>query len=153
MPTQILLSALLFVLAAPAGLVGMPGGAGQAFAGQMIFHQHVVIRIPRMPEPDRPPAPLMPPPTWDEKGGPKCLASEDLVAATIPTSDSVDLLLRDGERMRAKLDKKCRALDFYTGFYVEGGRDGRVCARRDTIRTRSGDDCGIDKFKRLVLAH
>ena len=152
MPTQFLLAALLLLLAAPAPVTGAPGGGGQAFAGQMIFHQHVVIRIPRMPQPDRPPPPLMPPPSWDEKGGPKCVASEDLVAATIPAADSVDLLLRDGDRMRAKLDKKCRALDFYTGFYVEGGRDGQVCARRDTIRTRSGDNCGIDKFKRLVPA-
>lgn len=116
-----------------------------------MFHQHIVIRVPRMPVaramPERAP---MPPVEWHEKSGPKCLAGGDLVAATIPAADRVDLMLRDGERIRARLDKKCRSLDFYTGFYVVAGRDGRVCARRDSIRTRSGDDCMIDKFRRLV---
>lgn len=138
-------AALLLLLAAPAA--PDPG-----MTGQLLFHQHIVIRIPRMPvaEPMRAPEPPLPSVEWQEKDGPKCVASDDLIAATIPADDRVDLMLRGGERLRARLDKKCRTLDFYTGFYVTAGHDGRVCARRDSIRTRSGDDCGIDKFRRLV---
>jgi hypothetical protein len=139
-------TALLMLLAAPA-----TPWSGAPLEGQVIFHQHIVIRIPRMPMPppmiERPP---MPPVEWHEQDGPKCVDGDDLVAATIPTADQVDLMLRDGERMRARLDKKCHALDFYTGFYVVAGRDGRVCSKRDSIKTRSGDDCPIDKFRRLV---
>jgi len=141
-------AALMILLAAPAA-----PWSGAPFAGQVLFHEHIVIRVPRMPAPramiERPP---MPPVEWREKNGPQCVDGDDLVAATVPTDDQVDLMLRDGERMRARLDKKCHALDFYTGFYVVAGRDGRVCAKRDSIKTRSGDDCPIDKFRRLVAA-
>jgi hypothetical protein len=140
-------AALLLLLAAPAAPMGGPG-----FEGQMLFHQHIVIRIPRMPAP-QPMAMPEPPratPEFHEKDGPKCVASADLVAATIPTDDRIDVMMRGGERLRIRLDKKCRTLDYYTGFYVTAGHDGRVCAHRDSIRTRSGDECGIAKFRRLV---
>ncbi|MBY8829527.1 hypothetical protein [Hephaestia mangrovi] len=137
---------LLLLAAAPAPAVG-PG-----FEGQMLFHQHIVIRIPRMPapEPMTPPEPPLPPVEFHEESGPQCVASDDLIAATIPTNDRVDVMMRGGERLRIRLDKKCRTLDYYTGFYVTAGHDGRVCAKRDSIRTRSGDECGIAKFRRLV---
>lgn len=140
-------AALLLLLAAPAAPMAGPG-----FEGQMLFHQHIVIRIPRMPAP-QPMAMPEPPramPELREKDGPKCVASADLVAATIPTDDRIDVMMRGGERLRIRLDKKCRTLDYYTGFYVTAGHDGRVCAHRDSIRTRSGDECGISKFRRLV---
>ncbi|TPG13253.1 hypothetical protein EAH79_17165 [Sphingomonas koreensis] len=145
-------AALLTLLAAP--LLGASPPPSSPFEGQMLFHQHIVIRIPRMPPPRAMAGPApMPPIEWEEKSGPKCVEAAALVAATIPTEDRVDLMMRDGQRMRARLDKKCRALDFYTGFYVQGGSDGQICADRDSIRTRSGDNCGIDKFRRLVPAN
>lgn len=140
-------TALLLLLAAPAAPVAGPG-----FQGQMLFHQHIVIRIPRMPAP-RPmaaPVPPLPSASFHEKDGPMCVASDDLVAATIPNDDRVDVMMRGGERLRIRLDKKCRTLDYYTGFYVTAGHDGQVCAKRDSIRTRSGDQCDITKFRRLV---
>ncbi|HEX7656758.1 MAG: hypothetical protein ACTHKR_06155 [Sphingomonas sp.] len=148
-------AALLLLLAAPAAATpGAPrGGFGLAPQSQLLFHQHIVIRIPRMPPPrpmvEQPP---MPPIEWREKKSPQCIAGGDLIAATIPAADQVDLMTRNGERLRARLDKRCRSLDFYTGFYIMAGRDGQVCARRDSIRTRSGDDCPINKFHRLVPA-
>ena len=54
--------------------------------------------------------------------------------------------------MRARLQDECPALDYYRGFYVRPQPDGRICADRDAIRTRSGGDCGIDRFRRLVPA-
>jgi hypothetical protein len=147
MTSTILSAALLLLLAAPAAPMGGPG-----FEGQMLFHQHIVIRIPRMPAP-RPmatPQPPLPSNEFHEKNGPMCVASDDLIAATIPTNDRVDVMMRGGERLRIRLDRKCRTLDYYTGFYVTAGHDGQVCAKRDSIRTRSGDECGINKFRRLV---
>lgn len=140
-------AALLLLLAAPAAPAIGPG-----VEGQMLFHQHIVIRIPRMPAPREMAAPQPPLPSVDfrEKDGPQCVASDDLIAATIPTDDRVDVMMRGGERLRIRLDKKCRTLDYYTGFYVTAGHDGQVCAKRDSIRTRSGDECGINKFRRLV---
>ncbi|MGN6376862.1 MAG: hypothetical protein ACTHMG_15100 [Sphingomonas sp.] len=150
MPNLLSSAALMLLLVAPAATLQGAPAPGPGFGGQLVFHQHIVIRIPRMPPPramvEQPP---MPPVEWRERSGPKCVDGDDLVAATIPSSEAVDLMLRDGERLRARLDKKCHALDFYTGFYVMAGRDGQVCARRDSIRTRSGDTCAIDKFRRL----
>jgi hypothetical protein len=147
MTSPALPAALLLLLAAPAAPAVAP-----AFEGQMLFHQHIVIRIPRMPAPPRMPPPMPRPPSaaFHEKDGPKCVASDALIAATIPTDDRVDIMMRGGERLRIRLDKKCRTLDYYTGFYVTAGHDGQVCAKRDSIRTRSGDECGIAKFRQLV---
>ena len=138
-------AALLLLLAAPAAPAPDPGI-------QLLFHQHIVIRVPRMPAPQpmAAPAPPRAPLEFHEKDGPKCIPSADLIAATIPTDDRVDVMMRGGERLRIRLDKKCRTLDYYTGFYVTAGHDGQVCAKRDSIRTRSGDECGITKFRRLI---
>jgi hypothetical protein len=132
MTSPALPAALLLLLAAPAAPAVAP-----AFEGQMLFHQHIVIRIPRMPAPPRMPPPMPRPPSaaFHEKDGPKCVASDALIAATIPTDDRVDIMMRGGERLR---------------FYVTAGHDGQVCAKRDSIRTRSGDECGIAKFRQLV---
>lgn len=142
-------AALLLLLAAAPAAPGREPGV----VGQLLFHQHIVIRVPRLPA-SRPMSMPSPPPaaTWRESKGPQCIAGDDLMAASIPTDDRVDLMMRGGERLRARLDKRCRTIDYYTGFYVTAGHDGQVCARRDAIRTRSGDECGIDKFRRLTPA-
>ncbi len=91
-----------------------------------------------------------PPIRWVEKGGPKCIAANQLAGAIVSGSDSVDLVLKGGARLRAQLDDDCAALGYYGGFYLKTAADGQVCARRDTIRTRTGESCSIGKFKRLV---
>ena len=63
---------------------------------------------------------------------------------------TVDLFFTDGRRIRALLGNKCTAIDFYSGFYIRPPVDGRVCARRDPGRSRSGAVCEIRAFKRLV---
>nr|WP_254447634.1 hypothetical protein [Sphingomonas sp. ID1715] len=87
---------------------------------------------------------------WREKGGPKCIPAGALAGAQI-SREGVDLLLKGGARVRAKLDR-CPPLDYYSGFYIRPGLDGRVCQDRDTIRVRSGGSCEIDAFKTLVPA-
>lgn len=65
------------------------------------------------------------------------------------SQNSVDLILRDNSRVRARLDRRCPALDYYRGFYIDTTADGRICADRDTIRSRAGGECRIDQFRRL----
>ena len=82
--------------------------------------------------------------------GRKLRNPHQLAGAIVNGTDSVDLVFKGGARMRAQLDDDCTALGYYGGIYLKTAADGQVCARRDTIRTRSGDSCSIGKFKRLV---
>lgn len=109
---------------------------------QVTVRERIIIRVPRN---------AAPPPKirWVEKKGPKCIAADQLGGAIVGTR-SVDLVLRGGNRVRAILDGDCPALDFYSGFYLKSSGDGQICARRDTIRSRSGDSCEISVFKQLV---
>lgn len=110
---------------------------------QLTLRQQVIIRVPtRRPIPERI--------EWKEKNGPKCIPGGALAGALV-SRDGVDLLLKGGRRLRAKLSR-CPPLDYDSGFYVRPGPDGRVCEDRDTIRVRSGASCEIDRFRLLVPA-
>ena len=143
-------SVLLLALAAaaPAMAGDTPGGARWT---QLTIRERIVIRIPRMsPPPPRRPDPGGPVLRWKEKGGPHCIGATGIAGATIGASDAVDLIMADGQRMRARLGQDCPSLDFYTGFYIRPDPDGQVCATRDAIRSRSGAACPIRDFRRLV---
>ena len=73
-----------------------------------------------------------------------------LAGASLMQADSVDLFMRGGGRVRARLNNACPALDFYSGFYLAPTGDGQVCAGRDMIRTRNGAECAIERFRTLV---
>jgi hypothetical protein len=115
---------------------------------QMLIQQRVIIRVPAMSPPPAPPRPIK----WKEVKGPKCLALNQLAGAAITQSDSVDLFLRGGTRLRAVLDDDCPALDYYSGFYIRPTADGQVCQKRDMLHTRSGGQCRIVRFRQLVPA-
>lgn len=145
------------LLLAPAALPGeerevaVPSLSGTRIA-QVRIQQHIIIRVPR-PDAIRrvsaPAAPL-PPIAWVEKDSDKCIQMNRLAGAAITRSDSVDLVLAGGKRVRAKLGKECPALDFYSGFYVKPNKDGMVCAKRDTFRSRAGGQCQIKAFRTLI---
>lgn len=119
--------------------------------GQMTFHQRIIIRVPRMPRPrdvDR--ASALPAVEWDEKKGPKCVALDTIAAATLTRPESIDLLVQDGTRLRAHFADDCPAIDFYGGVYMKASIDGQLCAKRDVVRARSGRQCPIRSFKRVV---
>jgi hypothetical protein len=126
-------------------LAGAPPADSDApiVLAQLTIQQRVIIRVPTQP-----PA-IVPPVRWRERDGPKCIEASTLAGAQV-SPDGVDLLLRGGSRLRAKLASECPALNYYSGFYIRPGRDGRVCADRDTIRTRAGGQCEIDRFRSLV---
>ena len=114
------------------------------------FHERVVIRIERLHPARRAVADAAPILRWKEKGGPRCVGAGDIGGAAIGASDSVDFEMTDGKRLRARLDRDCPSLDFYKGFYVVRNADGKVCATRDAIRSRSGAACPIRDFRKLV---
>lgn len=118
---------------------------------QLSIQQRVIIRVPlvRAPRPGRP-APESPVIEWDEKKGPRCVAIRSIRSAAIGGKNGIDLILSNSQRYRARFGRRCRAADFYSGFYIEPTDDGSLCAGRDNIQARSGMECEIDSFKRLV---
>lgn len=117
---------------------------GSAQFAQQTIRQRVVVRIPALPV--RPMAPTR----WREKKGPKCVPMNAMAGAAITRPDAVDLILRGGGRFRAQLADECPALDYYRGFYVNPTKDGQLCADRDTIHSRAGGECEIERFRVLV---
>lgn len=120
--------------------------------------QRVIIRVPNttsftanvVPAPSRAPAP--PPISWVERRAGRCVPLTDIAAATITRTDSVDLVMNGGRRVRARLGSDCPALNFYSGVYLKPASDGQICADRDWVRSRSGGQCQIQSFHALVPA-
>lgn len=125
-----------------------PDAIDRVELAQFTFHQRIIIRIPRMI--GRPHTRAERPIRLEEKKGPKCVPLTTLDRAIITGSNSIDLMLASGERIRAKFDDDCPALDFYPDLYLRLTNDGMMCAKRDAIRSRSGGVCPIDSFRRIV---
>lgn len=89
---------------------------------------------------------------WEEHRGPRCIAWAQIAGAGLLSQDSVDLVFRDNSRIRARLERRCPALDYYNGFYMTATPDGLICADRDSIRARTGGQCRIDRFRSLRAA-
>jgi len=116
--------------------------------GLTVRHRQIIIRVP-----SGPPRAIAPAGAslikWRESRGPNCIAATRLIGATLLSQNSVDLILRDNSRVRARLQRTCPALDYYRGFYINATADGRICADRDSIRSRAGGECQIDQFRAL----
>ncbi len=89
---------------------------------------------------------------WQEGRGPRCVAASRIVGAARMAQDSVDFIFRDNSRIRARLERRCPALDYYRSFYVNATEDGQICADRDSIRSRTGGECQIDQFRTLTAS-
>ncbi len=125
---------------------------------QTLVQQTIVIRVPPQSQPTNfnassqkisgksPPQPIK----WKEKDAPKCMAMRSILAVQVTRKDSIDLITRERQRLRAQLDGRCRGQDFYSGFYMERSIDGRLCEDRDILQTRSGLKCEVDKFRLMV---
>ena len=114
--------------------------------GTLTVRQQIIIRVPRGLRQTTPPGAALI--SWREGRGPRCVATAQIVGATLLGQNSVDLILRDSSRIRAHLER-CPALDYYYGFYVNPTEDGMICADRDSIRSRVGGECQIDQFRSL----
>ena len=113
---------------------------------QVIIQRSTIIRVP----PATPLALPILPMQWKEKSAPNCVKLSNLAAGMVSSPTTIDLIVRGGTRYRIKLEKSCQAIDFYQGFYVKPTADGQICKSRDSIHSRSGGKCEIDKFKTLV---
>ena len=139
-------SAAAFLLSMLSAAPEQASAADPIQLAQIMIREQILVRIPVRPVP----APAGTPPTeYAESRGPKCLAMRSIAGAGLVGPASVDLILRDQSRVRAKLEKSCPALDYYYGFYIRPGEDGQICADRDSIRSRMGGQCEIEKFKTL----
>jgi hypothetical protein len=129
--------------------------------GTITFHQQIIIV--RTPAPPRPASAAAAASTgsatanasrirWEEHRGPRCIAWAQIAGAVLLSQDSVDLVFRDATRVRARLERRCPALDYYNGFYLAATPDGLICADRDSIRARTGGECRIDRFRSLRAA-
>ena len=126
---------LLFGMAAQAP-------AGEQVVRRVVIHDEVILRIPIRRRVSRPIE-------WVEHKGPKCLPVRMLAGAALSGHSSIDFVLRNRRRVRAVMDSDCPALDFYGHFYLQPD-DEYICAKRETIRSRVGGSCRIEKFKTLV---
>jgi hypothetical protein len=139
-------------LAGAAWLIGWLSGAGaeapapEASAQVAVRHQ-IIVRVQQGTR-EAPPSGAQPV-EWREERGPRCVPATRILGATMLGPRSVDLILRDNSRVRARLERRCPALDYYHGFYVVQTEDGQICADRDAIRSRMGGECQIDQFRSL----
>lgn len=132
---------LLLSLGAPQGDVQKP-----VQYAQLTIRQQIIIRVPSRSHAT---ASMASPIEWKEGKGRKCVPARSVAGATLLGRNSVDFVLRDHGRVRAKLEKSCPALDYYNGFYISPNADGMICADRDVIRSRVGGECEIDRFRVL----
>ena len=128
---------------------------------QMVIEQQLIIRVPARRSPinnfaaerSTPRREIELPIVWKEKKAPKCVAMRNIMGMQAVQRDSIDLITRQKQRLRAQLNRGCRALDFYAGFYMQGSKDGKLCEDRDEIHARTGAKCEIDKFRLMVPVH
>ncbi|MFM7402512.1 MAG: hypothetical protein ACKO1N_00150 [Erythrobacter sp.] len=122
---------------------------------QVRIEQRVVVRIAPAPssarlnmsaeQPQRPAAPR-----FEERGKEKCVALSGIAAVQTGSGNRLVLFLRDRRMISVNLEKACRARDFYSGFYVEKNKDGRLCVDRDKLQSRTGASCEVETMRQLV---
>ena len=153
MPNPFLVaSSLLLLVAAPAAApAGVPDWKAVTLSLQQ-EQQRVTIQVPRVTITSSATIIVRRAPHVVEKKAKDCVKVQDISGfAGVNTQDSVDLVLRDGSLLRAKLGRTCQALGFYNGFYVKTNKDQKICAGRDSIRTRAGRSCDVEDFRTLAL--
>ncbi|MEP9357896.1 hypothetical protein [Sphingomonas sp. KR3-1] len=149
-------SSLLLLAAAPAAAPdGVPdwNAVTASIQQQAQQQERVTIQVPRVTITSSATIIIRRAPRIVEKKAKDCLKIQDIAGfAGVNTEDSVDLVLRDGTLLRAKLGRDCAALGAYNGFYIKANKDQKICAGRDAFRTRSGRSCDVDGFRTLELA-
>lgn len=115
----------------------------------LAMRSHVVIRI----ETVRPRQSYPLGSAFREKKGPPCLAMGDVAGAAVIAPNAVDLVMKTGERMRARFAASCPGLDYYSGFYLAPTADGKLCAGRDVVRDRAGGECAVERIRVLTPRH
>ena len=134
---------LVLALMAATGSVA-PSVDGVELA-QLTIQQRVVVRVPLASVQTAVPTPMR----WVEKKGPKCVEVSSLAGFVVRGPQIVDLFLRNGARVRTRLEKQCAAVDLGYGFYIKPNSDGHICRDRDMLHARTGGQCEVEKFTTL----
>ncbi|MGE7206780.1 hypothetical protein ACQKJZ_14015 [Sphingomonas sp. NPDC019816] len=142
-PGPNLIPAALTMLATPI-LIGAGDAPSQIQYAQVTIRERVILRVPRTT------MPAVTASQWKERKGPRCINAQQLAGALPGEPGTVDIVLIGGKRVRARLSRACRQIDYYSSFYIRPGTDGMICAGREPIRTRGGAVCEIDKFRALT---
>jgi hypothetical protein len=123
------------------GLFAVQPAALQDGVTRLVVQDEIIMRVTIEPRPMRAVE-------WVEHNGPKCIPLTGMRAALISGQDQIDFIYANHARVRARFDEDCPALDFYGSFYLEPNGD-KLCAGRDSIHSRMGGSCTIERFKRL----
>jgi hypothetical protein len=110
---------------------------------RLVIQDEVILRVPVQPHR------FIPDVEWVERKGPRCIPAGAVQRALLSSSEQVDFVMSNRSRIRARLDKDCPALDFYAGFYLQP-RGDMLCAGSDSIYSRIGGSCTIERFSQLV---
>jgi len=117
-----------------------PAAVGQGVT-RLVMQDEVIMRITIQPRPMRTVE-------WVEHKGPKCVPIGSIRAALLSGPDQIDFIFANRARVRAQFEEGCPALDYYGSFYLQPQSD-QLCARRDSIHSRMGGSCTIERFKLL----
>jgi hypothetical protein len=110
---------------------------------RLVIQDEVILRVPVQPHR------LIPDVEWVERKGPRCIPAGAVQRALLSSSEQVDFVMSNRSRIRARLNEDCPALDFYAGFYLQPHGD-MLCAGRDSIYSRIGGSCTIERFSQLM---
>ncbi len=129
----------------------------QQIARQVRIEQRVVVRIaPQRPAARQNMLAELPqraiPRRLEETRKEKCVPLDGIAGVQTGSGNRLVLFLRDERMISVNLEKSCRARDFYSGFYVEKNKDGRLCVDRDKLQSRTGMRCEVEAMRQLVEA-
>lgn len=89
-------------------------------------------------------------PRFEERAKAKCVPLQNIAYVETGSGNRLVLVLRNRQMISVNLEKSCRARDFYSGFYVEKNKDGRICVERDRLQSRTGASCEVEAMRQLV---
>lgn len=124
-------------------------------AQQVRIEQRVVVRITPQPPAARTdllnalPRPGVDP-RFEEREKAKCVPIQNIAAVQTGSGNRLVLIMRNRQMISVNLEKSCRARDFYSGFYLEKNKDGRLCVDRDMLQSRTGASCEVETMRQLV---
>lgn len=123
--------------------------------GQIRFEQRVIVRIsPRGVGNRRNMLARLPTRAnttrYKEQKAERCVPVNRIAGVETGSGNRLLLFLQNSQILSLNLEKACRAKDFYSGFYVEQNKDGNLCVDRDTLQSRNGARCDIERMMELV---
>jgi hypothetical protein len=84
----------------------------------------------------------------DAKAKKRCIPADFIREATVRDDKTIELTLSGKKYYAIKFKDKCNGLAFDSSFYYYLTPTRQLCARFDTIVTRSGSRCIIDKISK-----